>query len=403
MPFMGTVSSDDFYTGTVAAAFGGTTSIIDYVIPDKGASFSEALNVWHKKAEGKAVIDYGFHLAVIPPVENLLRELPTLAEKGVTSIKCFLAYKNALMINDGDLFKLLNEAAKNKILVCIHAENAEIIDILTKKYLEEGNTGPFYHALSRPPILEGEGTARTLKFAKLAEAPVYFVHLSSKDALKEIKRARKKNQKVFTETCPQYFLLSQIKYFDPDFLGAKYVMSPPLRELNHLRAINMAINEGRIDVIATDHCPFNFGKEKQLGREDFTKIPNGIPGIETRMPLVFNEFVIKNNMPINKFAELTCTKPARIFGIKNKGDLKPGMDADIAIWDTELKHTISAKNLHQNVDYTPFEGIEVTGKPVTVISGGNIIVENNEFKGQKGSGKFIKRATSEEAYNSNRS
>lgn len=398
MPFMGTVTADDFYTGTVAAAFGGTTSIIDYIIPEKNLPLIESINLWHEKAVGKSVIDYGFHLAVISPAENFLKELPFLADKGITSVKCFLAYKNSLMIDDSDLFKLLSEAEKNKILVCVHAENGEIIDVLTKKYLEEGNVEPFYHSLSRPANLEGEAVARVLNLAESVKAPVYFVHLSSKDALKEIKKARKLNQKVFGETCPQYFLLSQSKYLEPDFNGAKYVMSPPLRDSGHLRSIFKAIKKAEIDVIATDHCSFNFNKEKQLGREDFTKIPNGIPGIETRMPLVFNETVIKNNISINKFVEMTCTKPARIFGMKNKGDLKPGMDADVAIWDIGLKHTISAKNLHQNVDYTPFEKFTVTGKPVIVISRGEIIVENNQFKGKKGDGRFIKREVSQEAY-----
>ena len=394
MPFMGTYSTDDFYSGTVAAAFGGTTSIIDYIIPEKSQPLIDAINIWHEKAKKKAVIDYGFHLAIVPPVENLLKELPTLAEQGITSIKCFLAYKNSLMLDDGSLFKLLQETSKNKILVCIHAENGEVIDVLTKQYLEEGKTDPIYHALSRPAILEGEAVTRVLKLAKLAEAPVYFVHLSTKDALKEIKKAQKNHQKVFAETCPQYFLLPQNKYLEPDFNGAKYVMSPPLREPEHLEAVFKAIKRNRIDVLATDHCPFNFYKEKQLGRQDFTKIPNGIPGIETRMPLLFSEMVVKNNISINKFVEITCTKPAQIFGMRTKGDLKPGMDADIAIWDKDFKWTISSKDLHQNVDYTPFENYTVTGKPVSVLSRGTIIIENNELKAQPGDGQFLSREKS---------
>ena len=398
MPFMGTCSTDDFYTGTVAAAFGGTTSILDYVIPQKAQSLSDAIKLWHEKAENKAVIDYGFHLAVIPPVENILKELPGLEEQGITSIKCFLAYKDSLMLDDGSLFKLLQQASKNKILVCVHAENGEVIDVLQKQYIEEGKTEPVYHALSRPALLEAEAVGRVLKLAKIAEAPVYFVHLSTKEALKEIKRAQKDNQKVFAETCPQYILLSQNKYLEPDFNGAKYVMSPPLREPEHLQALIKAVKRNRIDVIATDHCPFNFKKEKQLGREDFTNIPNGIPGIETRMPLIFNEMVINNNISINKFVEITCTKPAQIFGMKTKGDLKPGMDADIAIWDTDLKWTVSAKDLHQNVDYTPFENYMISGKPVTVLSRGKVIIENNELKVPPGNGQFIKREISLQGY-----
>lgn len=398
MPFMGAFSTDDFYTGTVAAAFGGTTSIIDYIIPQQNQSLTDAINVWHEKAQNKAVIDYGFHLAVVPPVDNLLSELPLLAEQGITSVKCFLAYKNALMLDDASLFRLLQEATKNQILVCVHAENGEVIDVLTKQFLSEGKTEPIYHALSRPAVLEGEAAGRVLKLAKLADTPVYFVHLSSKDALKEIKRARKDNQKVFAETCPQYFLLGQEKYLEQDFNGAKYVMSPPLREPEHLNAMLRAILRNRIDVIATDHCPFNFNKEKQLGRSDFTKIPNGIPGIETRMPLLFSELVINKKMSINKFVDITCTKPAQIFGMKSKGDIKTGMDADIAIWDTNFKWSISAKELHQNVDYSPFEDFAVTGKPVTVLSRGNIIIENNELKTQDRNGKFISREKSLLAY-----
>lgn len=394
MPFMGAFSTDDFYTGTVAAAFGGTTSIIDYIIQEKGSPLENSIDLWHKKAENKAVIDYGFHLAVVPPVDEVLKVLPVLVEQGITSIKCFLAYKNALMVDDASLFKLLKEAAKNKILVCIHAENGEIIDILTKELLGKGCTEPIYHSASRPAILEGESASRVLNLAKLTETPVYFVHLSTKNAVEEIKKARSQKQKVFAETCPQYFLLSQKKYLEPDFNGAKYVMSPPLREQEHLEAIFEAIKSDIIDVVATDHCPFNFYKEKQMGKNDFTKIPNGIPGIETRMPLMFNEMVVKNKLSINKFVEITCTKPAKIFGINNKGDLKTGMDADIAIWDTSFTWTVSAKNLHQNVDYTPFEDFTVTGKPLTVLSRGEVIIENNEFKGKKGSGAFIKRGIS---------
>ena len=394
MPFMGTFSTDDFYTGTVAAAFGGTTSIIDYVIPEKNSSITDAVSLWHEKAKNKAVIDYGFHLAIVPPAEKIIKELPLLSGMGITSVKCFLAYKNSLMLDDAGLFNLLQSAARNKILVCVHAENGEVIDILTRQYLEKGNKEPFYHYLSRPPELEGESVRRVLNFSKLTGTPVYFVHLSTKDALQEIKKARKQEMTVFAETCPQYLLLSKYKYHSDDFSGAKYVMSPPLRDFSHMTALFKAIKKEKIDVISTDHCPFNYNKEKQLGKDDFTKIPNGIPGIETRMPLIFNEMVIKNSLSINKFVEITCTKPAQIFGMKDKGDIKTGMDADIAIWDKDEKWTISVENLHQNVDYIPFEGFSVTGKPVIVLSKGKIIIENDEFKGQRGDGKFIKREIS---------
>ena len=390
MPFMGTKSVDDFETGTIAAAYGGTTSIIDYVMPQKNQSLIEALDIWHGKAKNKAVIDYGFHMAIVPPIEKALKELPELAKQGITSIKCFLAYKNSLMISDSDLFRLFQEAKKTGVLVCIHAENGEVIDLLTKQNLQKNKIKPIYHALSSPAILEGESAARVLKLAKITDIPVYFVHLSTKDALKEIKTARKNGQKVFAETCPQYLFLSQENYLKPDFEGAKYVMSPPLREFSHQKYLLNAIEKNEIDVIATDHCPFNFNKEKQMGKDDFTKIPNGIPGIETRLPLIFSEMVIKESISLNKFVELNCTNPAKIFGMPNKGDIVVGMDADIAIWDPDIKWTIKAENLHQNVDYTPFEGFEIQGKPITVISRGNIIIENQELKAKAGQGQFLK-------------
>ncbi|MFH0702827.1 MAG: dihydropyrimidinase [bacterium] len=391
MPFMGTFSNDDFETGTIAAAYGGNTSIIDYIIPQQDQSLIEALSIWHKKAENKAVIDYGFHVAIVPPVEKAINELSEMVNQGVTSIKCFLAYKNFLMISDGDLFRLFQEAKKLGILVCIHAENGEIIDLLANQYLQESKIKPIYHALSRPAILEGEAVQRVLKLAELADVPVYFAHLSTKDALREIKRARKKHRIVYAETCPQYLFLTQDKYSEPGFKGAKYVMSPPLREKKHTKYLLKALKKNEIDVIATDHCPFNFSKEKQLGKDDFTKIPNGIPGIETRLPLMFQEMVTERKLSLNEFVEINCTKPAKIFKMPNKGDIEVGMDADIVIWDTDLKWTIKARDLHQNVDYTPFENCKITGKPITVILRGNIIIENNELKAKPGQGKFLKR------------
>jgi len=396
MPFMGSFSTDDFYTGTVAAAFGGTTSIIDYVIPEKSQSLLDAVNVWHEKAKDKAVLDYGFHLVIVPPIETTLAEISQLPEMGITSIKCFMAYKNALMLDDRALFKLLRKSVSTGMLVCVHAENGDIIDVLTRKTLQEGKTEPIYHALTRPANLEGEAAGRIIKLAESLRAPLYFVHVSTSDAVSEISKAKNNNQKIFSETCPQYLLLDSTRYQEPDFEGAKYVMSPPLRDETHLEYLFEAIlEEDEIDVIATDHCPFNFNKEKQNGKDDFTKIPNGIPGIETRMPLMYSELVVNKGLPINKFVELTCTKPAKIFGMTNKGDIKVGMDADIAIWDAEQKWTISVDNLHQNVDYTPFEGLEVTGKPITVISRGNIVIENNELKANAGIGQFVKREKSQ--------
>ncbi len=398
MPFMGTCSTDDFRTGTIAAAMGGTTSIIDYVIPGRRESLKRAVSKWHKKAECKAVIDYGFHMAIVPPVDKALEEFDYLIESGITSIKCFLAYKNSLMLNDADIYKLLAKAREHKILVNVHAENGEIIDYLTKKFLKEGKKEPVYHAYSRPSELEDEAVSRIIKLSRLTGTPVYFAHLSSKGGIKEIKRAKKGGQKVFAETCPQYAIFSEHKYFTGEFEGAKFVMSPPLRKYKHCSYIKKAIREEIIDVIATDHCPFNFNKEKRRGLKDFTKIPNGMPGIETRMPVMFNEMVVKNGMDLSKFVKLNCTNPAKMFGMQNKGDIKEGKDADIAIWNPDLIWKITQETLHENVDYTPYEDYVATGKPVIVISRGEIIVENNELKAESGRGNYISRKISDLAY-----
>ncbi len=398
MPFMGTFSTDDFHTGTIAAAMGGTTSIIDYIVPKKGEPFKNAVNRWHKKAKNKAVIDYGFHMAVIPPVDKLIKEFEYLVQSGITSIKCFLAYKNSLMINDADLYKVFSEAEKNKLLVCIHAENGEIIDFLTKKYLDNNKKKPIYHAYSRPTELEDEAVERVIKLSKLSRTPVYFVHLSSREAIKEIRRAKKHKQKVFAETCPQYVLFNESKYQEKNYEGAKFVMSPPLRKQKHCDYIKKAIKQDTIDVIATDHCPFNFNKEKQRGINDFSKIPNGIPGIEARMSVMFNELVVKMGMDLSKFVEINCTRPAEIFGMEQKGDIKPGKDADIVIWNPDLIWRIKQEKLHENVDYTPYEDYVATGKPVTVISRGEIIVENEELKAKAGRGLYIHRQKSNLAY-----
>jgi len=398
MPFMGTNSCDDFETGTIAAAFGGTTTIIDYVIPGRWNSLQRAVNKWHRKAEGKAVIDYGFHVAVTPPVNRAIKDLSALKEMGITSIKCFLAYKNSLMIDDASFFALLEEAQKHKILVCVHAENGEIIDLLTKRYLMEGRTDPIYHACSRPPELEEEAVSRAIKLADMAGAPVYFVHLSTKQAVRDVKKAKNSGQKVFAETCPQYMLLHENRYFEKNFEGAKYVMSPPLRKVKHCDYLKKSLINGNIDVIATDHCPFNFNGQKKRGLKNFTQIPNGIPGIETRMPLMYNEMVVKMGMDLSRFVELNCTKPAKMFGLKQKGEIRPGKDADIVVWNPDLIWKIKHKTLHENVDYTPYENSVITGKPLTVLSRGEVIIENNELKASPGRGRYISREVSRIAY-----
>lgn len=389
MPFMGTKSVDDFETGTLAAAYGGTTSIIDYIIPQKNQCLKKALTVWHEKAKNKAFIDYGFHMAIIPPIDPIIGEIQELKKQGVSSIKCFLAYKNSLMIDDKSLFRLFQEAKKAGILVCIHAEDGESIGQLAKQLINEGKTEPVYHALSRPAVLEEEAVKKVLKTAKLTDSPVYFVHLSTRNALEIITKARKAGQTVYAETCPQYLFLTQDRYLEEGFNGAKYVMSPPLREKKHTKYLLKAV-ENNIDVIASDHCSFNFNKEKMTGLDNFTKIPNGIPGVETRLPLLFSEMAVKKKISVNKFVEINCTKPAKIFGIQNKGDIKTGMDADISIWDPDLQWTIKSDNLHQNVDYTPFENYKITGKPVTVLLRGTTVIENSKLAEKSKTGKFLR-------------
>ena len=390
MPFMGTFSTDDFTTGTIAAAFGGTTSIIDYVIPKKNQRLSDALDSWKQKALNKSFVDYGFHMAIVPPAENSFEEFEFLVNHGITSIKCFLAYKDKLMIDDESLFKLLKKAKKHGILVCVHAENGNVIDVLVKDFLKQRKTDPFYHALSRPSVLEAESVSKVLKFSKLLDCPVYFVHLSTKEAMEEIIRSRKAGVKIYAETCPQYVVLTDELYHQNGFEAAKYVMSPPLRSKTDRDFLAECLDK-HIDVIATDHCPFNFSKEKRMGKDDFTKIPNGIPGLETRLSVMFNEMVNKKDLCMTKFVKLNSTLPAKIFGIEAKGDIKPNYDADICIWDKDLNWKIHCEKLHHNVDYTPFEGYELRGKPETVILRGNILIENNQIKEKKFLGSFIHR------------
>lgn len=388
MPFMGTYSTDDFNTGTKAALYGGTTTIIDYIIPKKNQTIKQAFVIWQKKAENKAYTDYSFHLAIVPPIGKMLSEFESLKKLGISSIKCFLAYKDSLMLNKSEIEAIFEEAQKNDILVCIHAEEGEQIDANIKELISEGKTDPIYHAISRPSKLEAEAVSKVLKIAKKHNSPVYFVHTSTAGAISEIKEAQAKGQKVYIETCPQYLYLTEEKYKEDNFGGAKYVMSPPLRAESDVCAIRNAIKENRIDVIATDHCPFNMQKEKLMGLNDFTKIPNGIPCIELRMPLIM-DFYIKNNLPLTEFVKTTCTNPAKIFGLNSKGDLVEGMDADLVIWDTTKEWKISVNDLHENVDYTPFEEITIHAKAETVVARGKIALSKSTFNEKEPKGKMV--------------
>ncbi len=392
LPFGGTSSSDDFETGTRAAAFGGTTSIIDFAVQSKGQSLNEALDVWFQKAEGKATTDYGFHLICTDLPDERLPELKTLIDQGVTSFKLFMAYPGVFLVDDGTIFKAMSVAGENGGLICMHAENGVVIDVLVKRALAAGHTAPKYHALTRPTRAEAEGVHRAIAIAEMAESPVYIVHLSCYDALKEVQNARDLGLRAYAETCPQYLLLDYSYYERPDFEGAKYVMTPPLRGIENQEKLWKGLRSDDLQVISTDHCPFCMKEQKELGRDDFSKIPNGGPGVEHRMSLIYHHGVAQGRINLNRFVELTSTAAAKIFGLfPKKGTIAVGSDADIVIFDPNREQTISATTHHMRVDYSAYEGWTVTGVTEVVLSRGNVIVENGEWKGKAGDGRFIKR------------
>ena len=392
MPFGGTVSSDDFETGTIAAAFGGTTTLVDFAIQGKRMSLKGALKTWMKKAEGKAAIDYGFHVAITDLTKKVLAEIPELVALGVPSFKCFLAYKGALMIDDGALYEVLLKCKQAGALVMIHAENGDVLDVLINDLLSQGKTDPKYHALSRPPEAEGEATGRGIALARMAGAPIYIVHLTCKEALDKVKEARDAGFPVLAETCPQYLLKSYQNYLEPGFEGAKYVMSPPLRDKSNWDVLWKGLATGDLQVVSTDHCPFNFKGQKDMGKDSFAAIPNGAPGIEHRLILLFNEAVKKKRLGLNRFVELVSTAPAKLFGLfPKKGAVAVGSDADLVLFDPRAPVEISAKTHHQNVDYTPYEGFKGKGVPKIVLSNGKVIIRDGKFMGQPGAGRFLKR------------
>jgi dihydropyrimidinase len=394
LPFGGTSSSDDFETGTRAAAFGGTTTIIDFAVQYKGQALNEGLDVWFAKAEGKATTDYGFHLIVTDLPDERLPELKAMIDQGVTSFKLFMAYPGVFLVDDGVIFKAMTAAGENGGLICMHAENGVVIDVLVKRAIEQGRTAPKYHALTRPTKAEAEGVHRAIAIAEMANSPVYIVHLSCYDALKEVQAARDLGLPAFAETCPQYLLLDYSLYEKPDFEGSKYVMTPPLRDRENQELLWRGLRGDDLQVISTDHCPFCFKEQKELGRDDFSKIPNGGPGVENRMSLIYHHGVTQGRISLNRFVELTSTAAAKIFGLfPKKGTIAVGSDADIVIFDPNREQTISATTHHMRVDYSAYEGWRVKGVTETVLSRGRVIVENNEFKGKKGAGQFIKRGT----------
>ena len=395
MPFGGTTSADDFETGTLAAAHGGTTTLIDFAIQSKGHSTLEALDTWHAKADGKTAIDYGFHMIVTDLEDNRVHEMKMLANAGVTSYKLFMAYPGVLYVDDGTIYRAMRKAGEDGTVVCMHAENGIVIDEIVKQALAKGKTEPKYHAITRPTRMEAEGVHRAISIAEVAQVPIYIVHLSSSDALEQVMLARNRGVHAFAETCPQYLFLDDSYYDQEGFEGAKYVMTPALREKWNQDELWKGLKFGDLQSIATDHCPFCFKDQKMLGIDDFSKIPNGGPGVENRMSLVFNGGVNSGRISLNKFVELTSTAAAKTFGLfPKKGTIAVGSDADIVIFDPNRTETISVNNTcthHMNVDYNAYEGFEVTGFTETVLSRGKVIIDNCEYVGKKGDGHFLKR------------
>ena len=393
MPFGGSTSSDDFETGTRAAAIGGTTTIIDFAIQARGTRMRDALDAWWKKAQSRACIDYGLHMIVTDLPEAGLEDMDEMVREGVASFKLFMAYPNVLMVDDATIFRALQQTSKNGALICMHAENGNVIDVIVRQALAEGKTAPIYHALTRPTRAEAEAVHRAIALAEIAGVPIYIVHLSSEDALNQVREARDRGLPAFAETCPQYLLLSIDDMNLPGFEGAKYVFTPPLREKKNLAKLWDGLKSDNLQVVSTDHCPFCFEDQKALGKDDFTKIPNGGPGIENRLQLLHHHGVGAGKITLNRFVDIASTAPARIFGLyPRKGVIAPGSDADIVVWDPKAEHLISAKTHHMRCDYSMFEGFRVRGNARQVFSRGELIVENGQYKGRLGRGQYLRRA-----------
>ncbi|RIV21966.1 dihydropyrimidinase [Alicyclobacillaceae bacterium I2511] len=391
MPFGGTVTADDFRTGTMAAAFGGTTTVIDFVLHAKGDTLKNSLHVWHAKAEGKAAIDYAFHVMIGDLRDEVMAEIPRLVEEeGVTSFKLFMAYKNNLQVDDETLFRALRMAGQAGALVQVHAENGDVIDVLVKEALANGQTEPKYHALTRPPEAEGEATVRAIHLAEMAKAPLYVVHVTCAQAADAISDARKRGLAVYGETCPQYLVCDNSDYERPDFAGAKYVMSPPLREKSNQEVLWNKLKNAELQGFGSDQCSFNLKGQKELGRDDFSRIPNGAPTIEDRMGILYHYGVQEGRIGLNRFVALTATNNAKLFGLfPRKGTIAIGSDADIVIWDPTVERTLSAATHHMNVDNNIFEGMTVRGKAEKVFVRGKMVIDGEKFVGTAGYGHFV--------------
>lgn len=393
LPVRGTISSDDFVTGTIAAACGGTTTIIDFADQERGHSLHEALEARLERAEGRAVIDFGLHVSIIDATEEVLeKEMAELVDAGITSFKLYLAYPGRYMIDDRSFFRVLLKARELGALALVHAENGHVVDYLTNEYLSEGKTSPVWHALSRPPEAEAEATGRALSLAAMANAPIYIVHVTCARSLERVKEARGRGWLAFAETCTSYLFFSRQEYERSGFEGAKYVVCPPLREKADQEALWRALARGDLQVVSTDHCPFNFAGQKDLGRDDFSLIPGGMPGIETRVPLIYHFGVNQGRFSINRFVELVATNPARLLGLApQKGTIAVGADADLVVFDPDKQVTLLRENLHMNVDHSPYEHITVRGYPVRTLSRGKTVMLNGEFLGREGDGRFLRR------------
>lgn len=396
MPWRGVRSADDFFTGHRAAAFGGTTTHVDFSVQSKGGTLHQAVEAWAAKAKDKAIIDYGFHVAITDLTDQVLQEITELPKIGVTSIKLFMAYKDSLQVDDLTLFKSFQIAKASGVLSLVHAENGDAIEVLTAQALAAGYTDPIYHALTRPPELEAEATGRAIWLAKVAgDAPLFIVHCTCADALAAVRAARARGQAVYAETCTQYLFFTKDDLLgtpDNSFNGAKFVCSPPLREKSDQVALWRGLATGDLASVSTDHCPWRYAEQKSLGQASFAQIPNGVPGIEDRLYMLWEAGVRGGRMTPSHFVAITATNPAKLFGLyPQKGTLAVGSDADIVLWAGDAEHTVSAATHHSNIDYNLFEGYKVHGKPVKVFVRGNLVVNGDQLLAEPGSGQFVHR------------
>jgi dihydropyrimidinase len=395
LPFGGTFAKDTFETGTRAAAFGGTTCIVDFAVQSRGKSLRDGLDAWHAKAEGNAVADYGFHMIMSDVNDDTLAEMDGLVAEGVPDFKLFTAYPGVFYSDDGAIFRAMQRTAKNGGLIMMHAENGMAIDVVAADEVAAGHTDPYYHGVARYPIFEGEATNRVIRLAEAAGVPVYIVHLSARDALNAVREARDRGVPAFAETCPQYLFLS-LDDMKGGFNGAKFVCSPPLRPADHQAELWTGLVKDDLQLVSTDHCPFDFEGQKDLGKGDFRKVPNGLPGVEDRVDLLHDGGVVAGRITKERWVEIISTAPARLFGMyPRKGAVAVGADADLVVYDPNATRTISAKTHHMDVDYSCYEGRQVRGRSDVVLSRGSVIVRNGEFTGRTGHGRFVKRAAAD--------